>query len=78
LKCSAADEVCLSVEDNGEGIPEDLQQRIFDPFFTTRERGTGLGLAMVRQIVERAGGRVMVWSRPGEGSRFDVSLPARA
>jgi signal transduction histidine kinase len=78
LKCSAADEVCLSVEDNGEGIPEDLQQRIFDPFFTTRERGTGLGLAMVRQIVERVGGRVTVWSRPGEGSRFDVSLPARA
>jgi signal transduction histidine kinase len=67
--------VHLSVEDNGEGIPEELQGRIFDAFFSTRERGTGLGLAMVRQIVEGFGGRVEVSSRPGEGARFDVWLP---
>src|SRR5262249_55922534 len=61
------DWVRLSVQDNGEGIPEDLQGRIFDPFFSTKERGTGLGLAMVRQIVEGFGGHVEVSSRPGEG-----------
>ncbi len=67
--------VRLSVQDNGEGIPEDLQGRIFDAFFSTKERGTGLGLAMARQIVEGFGGRVEVCSRPGEGARFDVWLP---
>jgi signal transduction histidine kinase len=67
--------VRLSVQDNGEGIPEELQGRIFDAFFSTKERGTGLGLAMVRQIVEGFGGRVEVSSLPGEGARFDVWLP---
>ncbi len=70
--------VRLSVQDNGEGIAEDLQGRIFDAFFTTKERGTGLGLAMVRQIVEGFGGHVEVSSRPGEGARFDVWLPREA
>ena len=67
--------VCLSIEDNGHGISEEVKEHIFDPFFTTREHGTGLGLAMVRQIVERAGGRVEVRSRPGEGACIDVWLP---
>jgi PAS domain S-box-containing protein len=71
----AAHWVRLSVQDNGEGIPGELQGRIFDAFFSTKERGTGLGLAMVRQIVEGFGGRVEVASRPGEGARFDVWLP---
>jgi signal transduction histidine kinase len=70
--------VRLSVQDSGEGIPEDVQGRIFDPFFSTKERGTGLGLAMVRQIVEGFGGHVEVASRPGAGARFDVWLPREA
>jgi signal transduction histidine kinase len=65
----------LSVEDSGEGMPEEVQARIFDPFFSTREHGTGLGLAVVQQIVTGCGGRVEVRSKPGEGSRFDVWLP---
>jgi PAS domain S-box-containing protein len=72
------DWVRLSVQDNGEGIPQELQGRIFDAFFTTKERGTGLGLAMVRQIVESFGGHVEVSSRPGQGARFDVWLPREA
>jgi signal transduction histidine kinase len=76
VRTEAADGwVRLSVQDNGEGIPEELQGRIFDAFYTTKERGTGLGLAMVRQIVEGFGGRVEVSSRRGEGARFDVWLP---
>ncbi len=67
--------VRLSVRDDGDGIAEELQGRIFDAFFSTKERGTGLGLAMVRQLVEGFGGHVEVISRPGEGARFDVWLP---
>src|SRR5207237_6504302 len=69
--------VRLSVADDGCGIPDDVKARIFDPFFSTKERGTGLGLAVVRQIVEAGGGRVEVHSEPGRGSRFEVWLPTR-
>jgi signal transduction histidine kinase len=65
----------LSVEDSGEGMPEEVQARIFDPFFSTREHGSGLGLAVVQQIVTGYGGRVEVCSKLGDGSRFDVWLP---
>jgi PAS domain S-box-containing protein len=65
----------LSVEDSGEGMSEEVQARIFDPFFSTREHGSGLGLAVVQQIVTGCGGRVEVRSKPGEGSRFEVWLP---
>jgi PAS domain S-box-containing protein len=66
--------VRLSVEDSGEGMPADAQGRIFAPFFSTKEHGTGLGLAVVQQIVESYGGRIEVHSQPGEGTRFDVWL----
>jgi PAS domain S-box-containing protein len=68
--------VRLSVEDEGVGISEQVQSRIFEAFFSTKERGTGLGLAVVQQIVETAGGRVEVRSQPGRGARFDVWWPA--
>ena len=77
-KTAAAEEgdwVRLSVRDEGQGMANPVKERIFDPFFSTKERGTGLGLAVVRQIVESHNGRVEVWSEPGEGSRFDVWLP---
>ena len=67
----------LSVRDEGCGIRDHDKAHIFDPFFSTKERGTGLGLAVVRQIVEACGGRVEVQSEPGRGSRFDVWLPPR-
>ncbi len=69
--------VRLSVADDGCGMSGRSQARIFDPFFSTKERGTGLGLAVVRQIVEGGGGRVEVHSEPGHGSRFEVWLPTR-
>jgi signal transduction histidine kinase/ligand-binding sensor domain-containing protein/CheY-like chemotaxis protein len=67
----------LIVSDTGEGIPESIRARIFDPFFTTKgaEGGTGLGLAVVRGVVERHHGTVEVESRPGCGSVFKVILP---
>ena len=69
--------VRLAVEDNGEGIPDDVREHIFDPFFTTKTQGgTGLGLAISKRIVEEVGGRIEVSSRPGEGTIFTVCLPA--
>jgi two-component system NtrC family sensor kinase len=68
--------VRLAVEDNGEGIPDEVRERIFDPFFTTKAQGgTGLGLAISKRIVEEAGGRIEVSSRPGKGTTFTVRLP---
>ncbi|UCH47827.1 MAG: HAMP domain-containing histidine kinase [Betaproteobacteria bacterium] len=70
----------LRVEDRGPGIPEQERERIFEPFYRvegTRETGEGfgLGLALVRQIAQRHGGDVRCLSRPGGGTRFEVTLP---
>jgi PAS domain S-box-containing protein len=68
--------VRLSVRDNGTGIPDHVKPHLFDPFFSTKDRGTGLGLAVVRQIVESHGGRVEVSSELGCGACFDTYWPA--
>ena len=70
------DLVRFVVEDDGGGIPPDDLEKIFMPFFTTKERGSGLGLAAVHRVVDAHGGNVSVESRPGEGARFTVRLPA--
>jgi signal transduction histidine kinase len=56
-------------------MSEQVRSRIFEPFFSTKDRGTGLGLAVVQQIITSFGGRIEVESEPGHGSRFDVCLP---
>ena len=69
--------VDISVEDTGIGIPPEHLSKLFDPFFTTKEagKGTGLGLAVSRSIVERHGGSIRVKSSPGAGSTFTLWLP---
>lgn len=67
----------LSVEDTGCGMDGETQARIFDLFFTTKVRGTGLGMAIARNVVERHGGRLEVRSEPGAGTQIRIRLPIR-
>jgi PAS domain S-box-containing protein len=69
------DWVRLTVEDNGVGMTDQVKAHLFDPFFSTKDRGTGLGLAVVKQIVEGHGGRVDVFSQLGAGAQFEVWWP---
>ncbi len=73
------DEVCISITDDGPGMPPEVRERIFLPFFTTKAQGqgTGLGLALSQGIVQRHQGRIEVDSEPGRGTTFRVRLPVR-
>jgi signal transduction histidine kinase len=74
------DEFTVIVQDNGPGISPDDQRRLFHPFVrlksSGRERGSGLGLSLVKTVVERHGGHISVESSPGRGTLFAVHLPA--
>ncbi|HLM55029.1 MAG TPA: ATP-binding protein [Pyrinomonadaceae bacterium] len=66
----------ITVADSGPGVTPEHRARIWEPFFTTKQRGTGLGLAIVRKRVEEAGGAAeLAPQRPGEGARFELTLP---
>jgi len=64
----------IEVADNGPGVPDELVRQIFTPFFTTRANGSGIGLAMVRQLVHRNGGRVRYARGVGGGARFVMTF----
>lgn len=70
--------VWITVEDNGPGIPSDMLDKIFSPFVSLKKgsKGTGLGLPVSQKIVQEHGGRILVESHPGQGTRFTVELPA--
>jgi signal transduction histidine kinase len=70
------DRIILRVTDNGPGISKDHLKRMFDPFFTTRSDGTGLGLWIAYRLVRSMNGQIEVQSTLGEGTSFQVLLPA--
>jgi signal transduction histidine kinase len=74
----AGEHVEIAVADSGPGVPADLRSRIFEPFFTTRARGTGLGLAVARHIMQAHGGSIDVGDNAGGGARFRLSVPTTA
>jgi C4-dicarboxylate-specific signal transduction histidine kinase len=71
-----ANTVSIAFEDAGVGIPRESLVRIFDPLYTTKEKGTGLGLAVSQNIVEKLNGSLAVESEENKGSRFVITLPA--
>ncbi|HUL51309.1 MAG TPA: ATP-binding protein [Candidatus Nitrosotalea sp.] len=67
--------VAMEVEDNGKGIPPEVQKRLFDPFFTTKEGGSGLGLPIAARIVEKHGGQLYYSTELDRGTTFGIVLP---
>ncbi len=65
----------ITIKDNGEGIPPEMQSKIFVPNFTTKSSGTGLGLAMCKSIIEQAKGKIWFETKLGIGTVFYVELP---
>jgi two-component system, NtrC family, sensor kinase len=77
LSAAASDgTVELTVADDGCGIPAEAREKLFKPYYTTKKHGTGLGLFVIRKIVEEHGGTVAVESEPGSGTTFRVRWPA--
>ena len=68
----------IAVTDKGPGVPEGLKHKIFEPFFTTKNNGTGLGLAVVKSVVNAHNGILSVFNTPEGGACFSVSLPCKA
>jgi two-component system, LuxR family, sensor kinase FixL len=70
--------VCISVRDHGVGISEEMRSQIFEQFFTTKPEGLGMGLAIVRSIIEAHAGTIEAKNAEGEGARFHFTLPTSA
>ncbi len=73
---SAGEYICITVADQGIGIPRENLSKVFDPYFSTKPNGHGLGLTSSFHILKRHGGLITVESEPGKGSKFSVYLPA--
>ncbi|MCC6874753.1 MAG: response regulator [Sandaracinaceae bacterium] len=75
VRTGDGDGVWVEVEDDGPGMPPEVERRLFEPFFTTKAHGTGLGLSMIYALAQRAGGRVSVQAAPGRGTRVRLWFP---
>ncbi len=67
--------IAVSFRDNGPGLNAEQRERIFEPFYTTKTKGTGLGMAIARRIVQSHGGTIEVGDGPGPGTEIVVTLP---
>ena len=78
LRCARRDgRVVIEVSDDGSGVPAHVLPRLFEPHFSTRSSGSGLGLAMSRQLVESWGGAIAIASIEGEGTRVRIEFSAQ-
>ena len=68
--------ILLTVQDSGRGMPKEVAERLYEPFLSRRPGGTGLGMALVRRTVEAHGGSMRVESQPGKGTKVEIRLPA--
>jgi len=74
-----SDQVMIQISDNGCGMTEEIRNKIFDPFFTTKPigSGTGLGMSISYQIIDKHGGTLKCVSAPNEGTEFIIYIPTR-
>lgn len=75
LRGEETEVIVIEVQDNGPGIPADVQERLFDPFFSTKENGTGLGLAIAARIIDKHDGALVFETAQGRGTTFGIVLP---
>jgi PAS domain S-box-containing protein len=74
---AVAGKAVIVVEDTGVGIPEEAKSKLFTPLFTTKSKGQGLGLAVVKRLMEAQGGTVCFESKKGKGTKFIIELPLK-
>ena len=74
---SQDEQVWFSIQDTGKGMTPEVKEKIFHPFFTTKDKGTGLGLAVIHKIITDHNGTIEVETAPGEGSTFTIRLPLK-
>ncbi len=67
----------IEISDTGKGIPKDVMEKIFQPFFTTKPKGSGMGLAITKRIVEEHGGSINVKSTQNRGTTFTIIFPVK-
>ena len=67
----------ISIEDTGVGIPQEVKTKMFTPLFTTKSKGQGLGLAVVKRLVEALGGTIKFESEENKGTKFTIELPQK-
>jgi signal transduction histidine kinase len=65
----------VSILDRGPGIPPDTRERVFEPFYTTKSGGTGLGLPVVKRLMDLQGGSITLGDREGGGTAAEITLP---
>ena len=68
--------IAIEVEDSGPGVPNDMREQVFEPFYTTKPDGTGMGLSIVKTLVEAHGGQVRVQRAGSKGALFVIDLPS--
>jgi signal transduction histidine kinase len=74
-QADSAEQVQITVEDTGTGIPEEIKPKLFTPLFTTKSKGQGFGLAVCKRVIEAMRGTISFESQQGKGTKFLISLP---